>query len=67
MQEGCRTALIPIDYRSTSLRRTADENGVLTVTIPIAERARPRRIEVEVRREQDVVAGSTEQTQVTSG
>ncbi|MBI4944569.1 MAG: Hsp20/alpha crystallin family protein [Actinobacteria bacterium] len=43
------------------------ENGVLTVTIPIAEKAKPRRIEVEVRRDRDVVPGSTEQAQVTTG
>lgn len=43
------------------------ENGVLTVTIPIAEKARPRRIEVEVRRDRDVVAGTAEQAQVTTG
>ncbi|WP_088318647.1 Hsp20/alpha crystallin family protein [Kineosporia sp. R_H_3] len=43
------------------------ENGVLTVTIPIAEKAKPRRIEVEVRTEQNVVPGSAEQAQVTTG
>lgn len=43
------------------------ENGVLTVTIPIAEKAKPRRIEVEVRRDRDVVAGSADQAQVTTG
>ena len=43
------------------------ENGVLTVTIPLAERAKPRRIEVGVRDEHTVVAGTAEATQVTSG
>jgi len=38
------------------------ENGVLTVTIPLAEQAKPRRIEVGVRSGHAVIAGTAEPT-----
>ena len=42
------------------------ENGVLTVTVPLAERAKPRRIEVGVRTDQATIAGTAGPSQVTS-
>lgn len=44
------------------------ENGVLTLTLPLAAKARPRRIDVEVKGDAAVIAGETaEQQAVTSG
>jgi HSP20 family protein len=45
------------------------ENGVLTVTIPMAEKAKPRRIDITVgdKGEKPVVLGNVEQSSVTSG
>lgn len=34
------------------------ENGVLTVTIPVAEKAKPRRIEIGVKDDQRIIAGT---------
>jgi HSP20 family protein len=42
------------------------ENGVLTVSIPLAEVAKPRRIEVQANSPATVITGHSEQTQVTS-
>ena len=41
------------------------ENGVLTVTIPISEVAKPRRIDVQASNAPTVIAGHADQTQVT--
>jgi HSP20 family protein len=42
-------------------------NGVLTVSIPVAEKAKPRRIQVEASADrQNVIAGSSEQSQPDS-
>ena len=41
------------------------ENGVLTVTIPMAERAKPRRIQVDAKTEHAVITGNAEPQQVT--
>jgi HSP20 family protein len=38
-------------------------NGVLTVTIPVAEKAKPRRIQVESSTDRQVIAGSSQQAQ----
>lgn len=46
------------------------DQGVLTLHIPVAERAKPRRIEVAVggrEHEQSVIEGSTEQSAVSAG
>jgi HSP20 family protein len=43
------------------------ENGVLTVTIPIAEKAKPRRIQIDTTTGRTVIGESAEQPQVTSG
>lgn len=45
------------------------ENGVLTVTLPLAARAKPRRIDIAVKGDAAVIAGETagEQHAVTSG
>ncbi len=43
------------------------ENGVLTVTIPISEVAKPRRIDVQTSTPATVIAGHADQTQVTGG
>ena len=42
------------------------ENGVLTVTIPMAEKAKPRRIEIDTNTGQTVISGTAEPQQVTS-
>jgi HSP20 family protein len=41
------------------------ENGVLTVTIPISEVAKPRRIDVQASSPTTVIAGHADQAQVT--
>ena len=41
------------------------ENGVLTVTIPMAEKAKPRRIEVQARDTGQVVSGTVTHAEVT--
>lgn len=41
------------------------ENGVLTVTIPMAERAKPRRIQIDTKSEHAVITGTAEHKQVT--
>jgi HSP20 family protein len=43
------------------------ENGVLTVTIPISEVAKPRRIDVQASTAPTVIAGHADQGQVTGG
>ncbi|HET7899539.1 MAG TPA: Hsp20/alpha crystallin family protein [Candidatus Nanopelagicales bacterium] len=43
------------------------ENGVLTLTLPLAARAKPRRIDIAVTGDAPVVVGETEQQAVTSG
>jgi HSP20 family protein len=40
------------------------ENGVLTVTIPMAEKAKPRRIQIDTRTERTVIDGSAESHQI---
>jgi HSP20 family protein len=42
------------------------ENGVLTVTIPMAEKAKPRRIQIGTETGQPVISGAAEPQQVTS-
>lgn len=42
------------------------ENGVLTVTIPMAEKAKPRRIDIDTKHRQTVLSGAAEPQQVTS-
>jgi HSP20 family protein len=42
------------------------ENGVLTVTIPMAEKAKPRRIQVDAKADDIVLTGAAEPQQVTS-
>lgn len=42
------------------------ENGVLTVTIPLAEKAKPRRIEIDTKNGQTVISGTAGPQQVTS-
>ncbi|MGB8022473.1 MAG: Hsp20/alpha crystallin family protein [Candidatus Nanopelagicales bacterium] len=42
------------------------ENGVLTVTIPMAEKAKPRRIQIDTRTDRTVISGAAEPQQVTS-
>lgn len=42
-------------------------NGVLTVTIPVAEKAKPRRIDITTRDDESVISGSVEPAQVESG
>jgi HSP20 family protein len=42
------------------------ENGVLTVTIPMAEKAKPRRIQIGTETGQTVISGTAEPQQVTS-
>ena len=42
------------------------ENGVLTVTIPVAEKAKPRRIDIAVTNDAKVVAGHVDAPQVTA-
>ncbi len=42
------------------------QNGVLTVTIPLAAKAKPRRIDIEVGTDAPVIAGEVEQPRVTS-
>ncbi len=44
-----------------------DENGVLTLSLPLAEKAKPRRIDIAVSGDAPVVLGQTEKTAVTSG
>jgi len=41
------------------------ENGVLTVTIPMAEKAKPRRIQIDTKTEHAVISGAVEPQQVT--
>lgn len=41
------------------------ENGVLTVTIPMAEKAKPRRIQIDTKTEHAVISGTAEPQQVT--
>jgi len=43
------------------------ENGVLTVSIPLAEKAKPRRIQIDTKSGHTVVSGSTLPQEVTSG
>ncbi len=43
------------------------ENGVLTVTIPLAEKAKARKIDVSTKGQHTVIAGTAEQSAVTSG
>ena len=40
------------------------EGGVLTVTIPMAERAKPRRIQIDTKAEHTVISGTAEPKQV---
>ena len=40
------------------------ENGVLTVTIPMAEKARPRRIQIDTRAERTAIDGTAEAHQI---
>lgn len=42
-------------------------NGVLTVSIPVAERAKPRRIQVSAPADQTVIEASPQHTEVTGG
>jgi len=42
------------------------ENGVLTVTIPMAEKAKPRRIQIDTNTVQTVISGTAQPQQVTS-
>jgi len=42
------------------------ENGVLTVTIPMAEKAKPRRIQIDTKAERTVLSGAAEPQQVSS-
>ena len=42
------------------------ENGVLTVTIPMAEKAKPRRIQIGTETGQTVISGAAKPQQVTS-
>ena len=42
------------------------ENGVLTVTIPVAEKAKPRKVVIDTRTQHAVIHGSAEPDQVTS-
>ena len=42
------------------------ENGVLTVTIPVAEKAKPRRIQVDTSAAPTVITGSAEHREVSS-
>ena len=42
-----------------------NENGVLTVTIPLAEKAKPRRIQVDTKAEHVVISGNAEPRQVS--
>jgi len=42
-------------------------NGVLTVSIPVAEKAKPRRIQVSAPTDQTVIEGSPVQSDVTGG
>jgi HSP20 family protein len=42
-------------------------NGVLTVSIPVAEKAKPRRIQVSAPADQTVIEGSPVQSEVTGG
>jgi HSP20 family protein len=42
------------------------EGGVLTVTIPMAERAKPRRIQIDTKAEHTVISGTAEPKQVAS-
>ena len=42
-----------------------NENGVLTVTIPLAEKAKPRRIQVDTKAEHVVISGNAEPGQVS--
>jgi len=41
------------------------ENGVLTVTIPMAEKAKPRRIQIDTKAERTVLSGAAEPQQVS--
>jgi HSP20 family protein len=41
------------------------EGGVPTVTIPMAERAKPRRIQIDTKAEHEVISGTGERPQVT--
>ncbi len=43
------------------------ENGVLTVSIPLAEKAKARKIDVSTKGQHTVIAGTAEQSAVTSG
>src|SRR5947208_4638238 len=40
------------------------ENGVLTVTLPVAERAKPRRVEVQASGSPTTIEGSSQQTSI---
>ena len=42
-------------------------NGVLTVSIPVAEKAKPRRIQVSAPADQTVIEASPQQTEVAGG
>jgi HSP20 family protein len=41
------------------------ENGVLTVTLPVAERAKPRRVEVQASGTPTTIEGKSEQTSIS--
>lgn len=42
------------------------ENGVLTVTIPLAEKAKPRRIQIDTRTDRTIIESPQEPTQLTT-
>ncbi len=42
------------------------ENGVLTVTLPVAERAKPRRVEVQASGSATTIQGKAQQTSISS-
>lgn len=42
------------------------ENGVLTVTLPVAERAKPRRVEVQASGSPTTIQGSAQQSSISS-
>ena len=54
------------DGLDTERMHATYENGVLTVTIPVAERAKPRKIDVAVGRQQSIGASEPVDTTATS-